>query len=401
MSSQIDPPSTGQNFEFIVILRAVAALMVVYSHLIGPFGGRALVPFSTLIGFIKGYISTPLAFINDTGALGVCIFFLISGFIITHTAQRENRPTFAIKRALRIYPPFFLSIALIFVVAGLTANNPYAAPMNHNPPFTPLQTLLSLPMLNYLFTNVYEVNPVAWTLLIEVLFYVICVLTLPLIKARSRLAVLVNLGCCALIIASSQRLGITVVHLSFFLMFVPYLVVGQAIYYLWSGRIDWRSFGALAILCYVVNLYGLQSINRTFYVVTNSYPISMIYALAIFGGALILTDRLKPSRVVRFFSTISYSLYLNHRMIGTLILLLLMPRIGYTFALPFALAGGIGVAYLSWRFVEKPSQGAARELIRRLKLAPVKPDRNTGGQTESAPTAGEPGGFAPTESASG
>ncbi len=169
---------------------------------------------------------------------------------------------------------------------------------------------------------------------------------------------------------------------------------------MWSKQIDWRSFGALAILCYLVNLFGLQIVDRQLYSITYSYPISLIYALAIFSGALVIADRLKASRMLRFLSTISYSLYLNHHVIGSLLLVILVPTIGCTFALPIAFVGTVGVAYLSWRFVEKPSQGAARELIRRFKLAPLRPDQTTGDQAESAYTAVDHAKLAPSESAS-
>ncbi len=75
-------------------------------------------------------------------------------------------------------------------------------------------------------------HPVAWSLLVEAAFYGLCTLTLNLIKSRPRLVVLVNLGVCGLVIATCYRWGPQIVHLSFFLMFVPYLILGQCIYIL-------------------------------------------------------------------------------------------------------------------------------------------------------------------------
>ncbi len=368
----VDPPNTRQDFEFIVILRAVAALLVVYSQLMGSWGARYANPGWALIDFIHNYVTYPLGIVGDFATLAVCIFFLISGFIITHTAQHETRLTFAIKRLLRIYPPFIVSIGVIFILTTLLANTTYLSQIQLRASLSPFEALVSTTLLNYLITNPYRVNLVAWTLLVEVMFYGLCVVTLSLIKARPRLAVLVNLGCCFLYMLIYAKLGSWGFHIAVHLMSVPYLIFGQIIYYFWSKRIDWRSFGVLAFLCYVVILYGLHWVDPTFYPAANSAAISFIYALLIFGGLLLVNDQLKAPRIVRFLSVISYSLYLYHYVVGSLLLVILIPTIGYTLALPIAIAASVGVAYLSWRFVEKPSQQVARALIRRFNLAPAE-----------------------------
>jgi peptidoglycan/LPS O-acetylase OafA/YrhL len=372
--NQVNSANTQQNLEFIVVLRAVSALLVVYSHLMGNWDIMYTDPQWGVIDFFRNYFSTPLGIIGGFGPLGVCIFFLISGFIITHTAQRETRFTFAVKRFLRIYPPFFGSTVIIFFVVLLFTNTPYIFQMHLRQLITPTEALLSTVMVNYLFAKPYIVNPVAWTLLVEVMFYGICVITLNLLKARPRLGILANLGICFLFMLTYPRFGTVGLNVVFRLMSVPYLIFGQIIYYLWAKRIDWRTFGALAIVCYIVIIYPLRTIDQSYYSASNSLPISFVYALAIFSGLLILNNRLKTPRVVRFLSTISYSLYLYHYLVGTFILVVLIPLIGYTFALPIAWISSIAVAYLSWRFVEKPSQQVARRLISQLKLGAAETD---------------------------
>jgi len=101
-----------EQFNFISILRAVAALLVVWDHLAGFGTDQNKVNWEPL-NLMRSYINTPLGIIQDFGFLGVVLFFVISGFIITHVAQRESRLEFAIKRVFRIYPPFILSIIII------------------------------------------------------------------------------------------------------------------------------------------------------------------------------------------------------------------------------------------------------------------------------------------------
>lgn len=93
------------SFANISLLRAIAALMVVYDHLfcIVPLRHFGSAAFPAPV--VQEYISTPLGIIQDFGWLGVAIFFLVSGFIISHVAMRENRVEFIVKRVFRIYPP--------------------------------------------------------------------------------------------------------------------------------------------------------------------------------------------------------------------------------------------------------------------------------------------------------
>jgi peptidoglycan/LPS O-acetylase OafA/YrhL len=93
-------------------LRAVAVAMVVLGH-----------AQRTLAGGYTG-ILTPLRFVCD-GRLGVLVFFVLSGFLITSILQAEVKSTgtirllpFYAKRALRIWPAFYTYLAAIVVLAA-------------------------------------------------------------------------------------------------------------------------------------------------------------------------------------------------------------------------------------------------------------------------------------------
>lgn len=357
-------PTTGhRDFEFIVALRAIAALLVVYDHLVGTWlrihPSITWAPFD----FITTYIVRPLAIAEDFGALGVIIFFLSSGFIITYTAQRESHITFAIKRLLRIYPPLALSIivAALLVITSLLDSPTGRA-------LTLPEVLWSMTLANYLFRAPYVISAVNWTLVIEVLFYTLCVVVLYPIKMRARMAVLVNLGICSVILLTAQDLGPNFTRLAPYINSVPYLICGQVVYYLWSKRIGWRSFAVLIIACYFVNILGVQFLNPNYDLATDPYFVASIYGFGIFIIFLIFNDQLKTPPILRFFGTISFSLYLYHGTIGWVLVTRLTPALGYTPALVMALAGSTATAYLSWRFVEKPSQQLARSIIKQLRL---------------------------------
>ena len=72
------------NFD---LMRLLAALLVVVSHTF-PLSGQ---PPLRIVG------------VEDLGALGVSIFFVISGYLVTGSYRRDPR-SYLIKRLLRIEP---------------------------------------------------------------------------------------------------------------------------------------------------------------------------------------------------------------------------------------------------------------------------------------------------------
>jgi exopolysaccharide production protein ExoZ len=94
-------------------LRGIAAMLVVMHHYNGLYGqllkhGRSELPWMLAIGNM-----------NLFGAIGVPIFFVISGFVIAQQALKTNPdslPVFLAKRISRIVPIYWI-VTLVFVVA--------------------------------------------------------------------------------------------------------------------------------------------------------------------------------------------------------------------------------------------------------------------------------------------
>ena len=163
-------------------MRLIAALLVVVSHTF-PLSGRA--PF-TIVG------------VEDLGALGVSIFFVISGFLVSASYLRDPK-TYLLKRLLRIEPG--LIAALTITVAGLGLMS--TAPISDYAPRAAIYVLsnaLFLPTehdLPGLFAGnpiPGVVNGVLWTLRLEMAFYGV----LMLVRADRR-AVLTLTAICAVV----------------------------------------------------------------------------------------------------------------------------------------------------------------------------------------------------------
>ncbi len=95
---------TGNGrFVFLDYLRALAAWAVVWNHMLATWPEqRGIHPL--VVTAVRAWITQPPGVIQDFGWMAVAVFFLISGFIITHVAAREGVMEFLIKRLFRVFP---------------------------------------------------------------------------------------------------------------------------------------------------------------------------------------------------------------------------------------------------------------------------------------------------------
>jgi exopolysaccharide production protein ExoZ len=142
-------------------LRAVAALLVVLDHALGLAAGHGIP------------VEPGTSFALFAGAQGVAIFFIISGFIMTYTAEPDQRATpgtratrFALRRIIRVVPLYWLFTALIAASALILSL------------YRPVTTTGAGIIKSFLFIpyrdgggNMTPVLPIGWTLNYEMLFY--------------------------------------------------------------------------------------------------------------------------------------------------------------------------------------------------------------------------------------
>lgn len=145
-----------KTIDVLQILRFVAALLVVIYHIAPSFGPEP--DFEGIFHFVQN------------GGSGVDIFFVISGFIIALTVMRK--PTFdalgfTLNRFFRVYPTYwlFLTLAIVlgyiaFLFTGSSGTYELVSPSSLFASYT----LLSIPV---------QIYPIAWTLTLEIAFYMI------------------------------------------------------------------------------------------------------------------------------------------------------------------------------------------------------------------------------------
>ncbi len=334
------------RYVFLDYLRACAAWLVVWDHIgtvMPGWMGKVFEPAQ----WLRTNVTGPLGIINDFGWFGVALFFLISGFIISDRARVESARDFIVRRIFRIYPMLMiavpLSCALIATKDQLTARN----------------VLLNLTLANYLVVPQVVLLGVAWTLAIEVMFYALTAMTQFMRDSPHRIALVLLFT--ALLIWKRGILEGRFLPIAVSGAYLPVLAMGKTAYW-WLAREHLSAPVACLAAGYSVFLYGVHEIQPAFLPVTNSYAISLVYALLVFLG--LVRTRLPQIRAVRFLSDTSYSLYLLHGIAGPLVLKALVPRLPLSVAILAAAAVSLAAATGSFLLVERPLQKLARRLTR-------------------------------------
>jgi len=212
-------------------LRAVSILLVVSNHLM--FSATA----PQFIGWVSGAI--------DAGALGVRVFFVLSGFLITGILARELQRTgtlslrqFYLRRALRIFPA---SYVFLIVVAALAAVGVMNAAR------TELLSAATYTLNFWPGRPAWEVAHL-WSLAVEEQFYLLWPVTLLLLGVRrgAVLAALLLAGVPLLRVARVLGMSWHVLDLAApFVMFADWLAVGALLALAGSQLARWERYRAL------------------------------------------------------------------------------------------------------------------------------------------------------------
>jgi peptidoglycan/LPS O-acetylase OafA/YrhL len=152
MNSAAHKPSSGFFFPYLDGLRGIAVLSVVLAHCL--YFGSSWRWSAALNGLL------------NAGRLGVAIFFVMSGFLIGlmvfDTSKTFNWRSYALRRAGKILPPFLLSLLValsLWVPLHGIAGVPFAL-------FADVTTLA-----NFVSVPVNKMNPLYWSLFVEIHFY--------------------------------------------------------------------------------------------------------------------------------------------------------------------------------------------------------------------------------------
>ncbi|WP_255375818.1 acyltransferase [Saccharomonospora sp. CUA-673] len=264
------------RISFVDMGRAIAALLVVYSHVAHPWveDKNENAP---VIGFVEAFTSEPMLMATQgIGQIAVPFFFLVSGFIVTPIAIRQGYRKFAVNRFIRVYAP--LLFVLLLTSAALWAGlEPQSTGQSQEVTLWTMFTNWTL--VNYILYPQVVLMPVAWTMIIEVLFYLMLLALLPVLRRAVWLAICIELTFVFVVLSSRSELNESWSLFAVNVSYLPILLIGQIAWAttakkipLWAGSI----FGVLAWMLYV---YGdILDVGR----IDDSYNLAMSIAVMFF-----------------------------------------------------------------------------------------------------------------------
>lgn len=344
-----------REIPFIHILRAMAPLPVMWAHLAlmakWQYHGTWL-PLTLFDRMIGG----PLHLYESGGHLGVIVFFLISGYIISYVAEREERMPFAVKRIFRLIPALVAAITVLFIFNTIGSIS--------RPGIQGTDYLLSMFLLDQFFWPKASVLPVTWTLFPEVVFYAIVCAFMPLIKARPVASTVALTLISYLIVAATNSFGNAPPHTSH-LGYLPIFIIGRVFFLLQNGKISkeaaitFIAFSLLLLFGTFAAIWPDQMWNDP------RKPWTYPLAILIFYGCMLWNPQTMP-KAVRFLGNISYSLYLVHVPVGWFVMDKVKPVAGFTVGFIVSVAASILAAWLIYSLIEVPGRTIGRKAVATL-----------------------------------
>lgn len=211
--------------------------------------------------------------IAQYGNLGVPMFFVISGFVITYSAEstlkKQQSPLFFLKkRFLRIYPVFWASVLLVILlpytveVLSMLKSGRYQEPVNLIYEYSLSEWAHFLMLTKVFFANTgylpaefSQINAVYWTIAIEFQFYLIVCLGLYFRRYYRHFIVLMS------VLSFINMLNPLGVNYGLFIHYWPSFCIGIALAYVFKARwiqgriavnkarIGWGVLSLTCILC--------------------------------------------------------------------------------------------------------------------------------------------------------
>ncbi len=293
---------SGQRLEILDVLRIVAALMVVVHHY-------------AVVGFVQHLTDFHIPAWEagaKYGYLGVPLFFVISGFVISMSAQNRTARQFAAARATRLYPAYWIACTLTFALLVVWGD---AARM----PFSKATYAFNLTMVEGLFGKRY-LDVVYWTLTEELKFYILIFLLLVSGQMRHYEKTLwAWLIVCALFLAfGGQAFGRFASVRS--ALWSPFFIAGGVYYLAYSDK--WTTARILLALASVVcSLAGICIYTRIVFEQAMPLPYSLYPPIALvllihFTFALITRGLNTRTDKLLLLANLTYPLYLLHEDAG-------------------------------------------------------------------------------------
>ncbi len=290
-------PAQTAKIGSINTLRFIAALGVVIYHYTFSFYYRD-VP----------YVDIPLLRqLSQYGYLGVDLFFIISGFVISLSAEGRGAYAFFKSRVGRLYPVFWVSaiITSLFLIFG---GHLIYSEMSWT------RFLASMTMMPELF-NADALDGTYWTLFIEMKFYLVIFILLLFKKFKDIEPLAIILSVLMLFVPIFDKEAI---------MWIPYFVAGIIFYKIYKkGLNNWRIFALCNtfIVALIFTFRRIPYLSEGYGIPFSSTTIAL-YILVFYVIFLLISLNkfiIPNNKYINILGLLTFPVYLLHHQIGRIL----------------------------------------------------------------------------------
>jgi peptidoglycan/LPS O-acetylase OafA/YrhL len=383
---------TGLRIPELDGLRGLAILLVVLNHYVAlPMRGWAYMHFHYVFSLCW---------------TGVDLFFVLSGFLIggillDHRDSENYFQTFYLRRICRIFPIYFLWLALFFILSRLLSNYDaqgwYGWLFNQDFSKVPKWSF-ALFLQNFYYAKIRLAGPfwttVTWSLAVEEQFYLLLPTLIWLLPHRKLPHLLVSL----ILIVPIFRLFLYCYHpeLSAYVLLpcrLDTLAIGvlcaygirQEKFRLWLEKKQCRLYQMLIVLLAGTGYLAVYSSSPFYFEMSF---LGYTWMALLYGCLLLIVSTAKSGLIVKFMritplrnlGIISYSVYLMHASINMLMHGLILGKeidlvhLSDGIVTIMALLTTLLLATLSWHFFEKPIVRWGHSFPYTVKTPDIKAD---------------------------
>lgn len=327
-------------------LRGIAALAVFIFH-----GWLFL---SKSFNFSIPILDVLFIVIFDLGKIAVGIFFLISGYLLPYSMRNKTKTEFIENRFFRLYPTYWISIALAIILVG---------------GFSLKQIAGNITMFQ-IFLGIKDMVGAYWTLPIELLLYIGCLFFYKFLYSNSKIFKGYYLLLGFTLVASILRYVTEAKVPVAILLLLSISILGYIIRLYKEEKLEKNNQLHYSITAFILFLLPITILayNRdmgygeTWYRYTNTYIMSIVVFM------LFLSNNIY-NRLLGYLGKISYSLYLTH---GVVIMFYskhidFFLQINRTNMLLSFFISTFIIAILTYYLIEKPSFSIYMKYKRRNK----------------------------------
>lgn len=362
---------TRQRYANLDALRAIAALAVMVEHMFGDLLRQAPVATGPMSALAQAVVQN-----FSLGRFGVALFFLISGFVVPLSIGGERALRyFAVSRLFRLYPAFWLALAVIATTAWLAGDMPKTA-----------DVLANLTMAPPLFGQPW-LSPIHWTLFVELLFYVLVALLFAAEKLRHAgilLALSLALIAATVLPIQLRTHGVVNLPIQYLGMHLSFLFLGLLLRLWLIERMRGARLAALVLM--LLQFAALLSVAQFSlargdnFVMEGLRPVLSAYILAV--AIFLVAIRLERPRspLLAGIGLTSYSMYLFHGTVNAAVyrVLPLTGELRDAFTMLVCTGSTLLVSWLVYRAVERPMIVLGRRMSSKRDAALVLGSRLAG-----------------------